>query len=246
MNKYWIHEPTGNKAVVIKDEKPNAIKMSWKGNEGFSYQIVTKDVLDKFYIPITKAEYDSSLTLKEIERNRSLFNNLVENDEIICKSNCKSNCDTDLDDGEVYRVKAKGENIVILYGLIGPGKGLMLAVEEDTINAHFVFYNTEDRTEECIHNEKKEDMKDTFESLCQEMIDVHKAKNHDYGDSFHNLFKELGINYAYGHLREKLERIKTLKDNEAKVKSESMIDSLKDLANYAIMTIIELQNGKKN
>lgn len=98
---------------------------------------------------------------------------------------------------------------------------------------------------EPIHTNTEAPKQITFESVCKEMMDVHKAKNHDYGNSFHNLFKELGINYAYGHLREKLERIKSLKDREAKVKSESMIDSLKDLANYAVMTLVELQNNEE-
>lgn len=109
---------------------------------------------------------------------------------------------------------------------------------EDFMSDNYKIIHT--NTDEIVETPKQI----TFESVCKEMMDVHKAKNHDYGNSFHNLFKELGINYAYGHLREKLERIKSLKDREAKVKSESMIDSLKDLANYAVMTLVELQNNE--
>lgn len=53
------------------------------------------------------------------------------------------------------------------------------------------------------------------------------------------------MTYAYGHLAEKLERINSLRKNEAKVKEESMKDSLYDLANYAILTIMELEKTEK-
>ena len=44
---------------------------------------------------------------------------------------------------------------------------------------------------------------------------------------------------------EKLERINSLRKNGSKVKGESMKDSLYDLANYAILTIMELEKTEK-
>ena len=40
-------------------------------------------------------------------------------------------------------------------------------------------------------------------------------------------------------------RFKQLIKQEAEVKDESIIDTLMDLANYSIMTIIELENMEK-
>ena len=94
---------------------------------------------------------------------------------------------------------------------------------------------------EPVAGSNKEDA-DRFKEITDKMLETYKSKNKDYGDSFRNLFKECGMTYAYGHLREKLERIKSLKDNEAKVKGESMKDSLYDLANYAILTIMEIEH----
>ena len=91
---------------------------------------------------------------------------------------------------------------------------------------------------------KKEDA-DRFKEITCKMLETFKAKNHDYGSSFSNLFKECGMTYAYGHMAEKLERINSLRKNEAKVKGESMKDSLYDLANYAILTIMELEKTEK-
>lgn len=81
---------------------------------------------------------------------------------------------------------------------------------------------------------------DAFRDITNGMYDTFKAKNHDYGNSFAELFKECGMTYAYGHMAEKLKRVKSLMSDEAKVNGESMRDSLLDLANYAILTIMEL------
>lgn len=84
-----------------------------------------------------------------------------------------------------------------------------------------------------------------FRDITNKMYDTFKQKNTDYGNSFHKIFKECGMTYAYGHMAEKQERINSLRKNEAKVKGESMKDSLYDLANYAILTIMELEKNEK-
>lgn len=90
---------------------------------------------------------------------------------------------------------------------------------------------------------EKEDA-DRFKEITDKMLETYKSKNKDYGDSFRNIFKECGMIYAYGHLKEKLERVKSLMSDEAKVKGESMKGSLYDLANYAILTIMEIEKQK--
>lgn len=92
---------------------------------------------------------------------------------------------------------------------------------------------------EIVHNPDKH-----FKAVTDKMNVIYKAKNHDYGNSFSELFKDCGMTYAYGHIAEKLSRIKSLMKDEAKVKGESMKDSLYDLANYAILTIMELEKEK--
>ena len=87
---------------------------------------------------------------------------------------------------------------------------------------------------------------DRFKEITDKMFETFKAKNHDYGSSFSNLFKECGMTYAYGHMAEKLERVKSLMKDDAKVKGESMKDSLYDLANYAILTIMEIEKRKEH
>ena len=87
---------------------------------------------------------------------------------------------------------------------------------------------------------------DRFKEITDKMCDIYKKKNSDYGNSFSKLFKKCGMTYAYGHLAEKIERIDSLSNNDAKVQGESMIDSLYDLANYSILTIMEIEKRKKH
>lgn len=97
------------------------------------------------------------------------------------------------------------------------------------------------------YDPKKTSTGDTeaFRAITNKMCNTFEAKNTDYGNSFHKLFEECGMTYAYGHLAEKLERINSLRKNKAKVKGESMKDSLYDLANYAILTIMELEKTEE-
>jgi len=87
--------------------------------------------------------------------------------------------------------------------------------------------------------------------ICDELNDVYVRKNKDYGNSFGNMFQKLGIISAITRIGDKyyrLENLCTKSDDERLVPDESIIDTLKDMANYAIMSLIELeiQNEKRN
>ena len=86
----------------------------------------------------------------------------------------------------------------------------------------------------------------TFKPITDKMSDTYKRKNHDYGNAFSEMYDELGINYGYGKIREKVNRIKTLKDNEAQVANEPLEDALLDCANYCILTLMEYQKRKEH
>lgn len=80
------------------------------------------------------------------------------------------------------------------------------------------------------------------EQICDEIKALYKRKNADYGDSFHKTFVEEGMAMPRIRLTDKLERFKKLtKSGDQNVKDESVRDTLIDLANYAIMTILELE-----
>lgn len=81
---------------------------------------------------------------------------------------------------------------------------------------------------------------DMFDRLVKEMYSLYRDKNHDYGDSFHSLYKKFGKNYIDMRLTEKKDRLSNLINNKTVIKDESIIDTLMDIANYSIMSILEL------
>ena len=84
-----------------------------------------------------------------------------------------------------------------------------------------------------------------YSSLLDKLFATYKAKNKDYGSAFSEMFDELGIDYAYGKLREKMNRIKVLRNQPNMVENESLEDALLDTAGYAILTLVELKKRKQ-
>ena len=84
-----------------------------------------------------------------------------------------------------------------------------------------------------------------YGSLLDKLFTTYKAKNADYGSAFAEMFDELGIDYAYGKLREKMNRIKVLRNKPNMVENEGLEDALLDTAGYAILTLVELKKRKR-
>lgn len=82
----------------------------------------------------------------------------------------------------------------------------------------------------------------THHRILDQIHDSYIRKNTDYGNSFSQLYAEFGLLSTVIRLSDKLGRLKTLTQQEALVKDESIRDTLMDLANYAVMTVMELDN----
>lgn len=89
------------------------------------------------------------------------------------------------------------------------------------------------------------DRVERFETICSEMSTLYKRKNADYGNSFSKSHEKFGPIAGIVRMSDKLERITSLliKVTPMKVNTESIADTLTDLANYAIMLRIELEGG---
>lgn len=84
-----------------------------------------------------------------------------------------------------------------------------------------------------------------FKQLTGEMCALYARKNKDYGDSFTEMYREWGAMYPMSRMQEKLRRAtQILRSGEAQVADEKVTDTLLDLANYALMTIMELKESK--
>lgn len=85
----------------------------------------------------------------------------------------------------------------------------------------------------------------SFIDVINEMIVLYERKNHDYGDSFSDTFEKLGAISAVTRMYDKMNRIVSLvSKDQQKVNDESLRDTLIDLANYAVMTIMEIDKRK--
>lgn len=77
-----------------------------------------------------------------------------------------------------------------------------------------------------------------YNMIVSEMSRIYSKKNKDYGNSFDTSLDEDGLLVAKIRLGDKYKRFSQLIKNSAEVKDESKRDTLIDMANYAIMTVM--------
>lgn len=87
---------------------------------------------------------------------------------------------------------------------------------------------------------KKLDLNPTAER----MVSIYRTKNADYGNSFDQSLDEDGLLVAKIRIGDKVRRFLSLTKEgvEVQVKEESISDTLLDLANYCVMTIVYINN----
>lgn len=76
------------------------------------------------------------------------------------------------------------------------------------------------------------------------MLAVYESKNADYGNSFGDTIKEFGFIPAVARINDKLNRIKKMVKGEKMNYDESMRDNLMDIANYCVLTIMEIDRQR--
>ena len=84
--------------------------------------------------------------------------------------------------------------------------------------------------------------------VCYELNRIFDRKNRDYGNSFSLSYKDYGLIVAAIRIGDKYNRLHNLTSRSRvvmHVEDESIRDTLMDLANYAIMTVMEMdaENG---
>ena len=79
-----------------------------------------------------------------------------------------------------------------------------------------------------------------FRKIVNEMADLYEKKNSNYGDSFGQLYDELGAVAGLVPLWNKLHRATSLVKGDEN-HFESLEDTFKDLACYSIMNLIEMK-----
>lgn len=86
----------------------------------------------------------------------------------------------------------------------------------------------------------------TMKDQYDRQWNVFRKKNHDYGNSFEKSLDTFGLVAGIVRMNDKFERLVSLNDpsKDAQIASESLVDTLEDLSNYAAMAACWLK-GKK-
>ncbi|MED4172585.1 DUF1599 domain-containing protein [Halalkalibacterium halodurans] len=74
--------------------------------------------------------------------------------------------------------------------------------------------------------------------VADEVRDLLIRKNGDYGDSFSKQYDEYGLMSSLIRMDDKIQRLKTLESGHEAQVDESIDDTLRDLAGYAILTLV--------
>ncbi|MFT9498266.1 nucleotide modification associated domain-containing protein [Anaerosolibacter sp.] len=92
-------------------------------------------------------------------------------------------------------------------------------------------------------NMEKANKVERHQRICESLNKLYELKNRKYGDSFSKTYKEYGPSMLCIRLDDKLGRLKQLLlKGEEGTEDETAIDTLIDLANYAIMGVMELED----
>lgn len=84
-----------------------------------------------------------------------------------------------------------------------------------------------------------EQFKEITDSLCR----LYEMKNRCYNNSFGDTYKKLGIISAVTRISDKYNRLCNLATNpDIDNLGESIEDTLRDMASYCIMTLMEMKN----
>lgn len=82
--------------------------------------------------------------------------------------------------------------------------------------------------------------------ICDELNRIYNNKNIDYGNSFSETYDKFGIIAPIIRINDKVNRLNAIVKNDEMLVSETIIDTLMDLANYSIMTVMELKKVEKD
>lgn len=84
-----------------------------------------------------------------------------------------------------------------------------------------------------------------FKRIALELCNLYEAKDKCYNNSFGDTYKKLGIISAVTRISDKYNRLCNLATNpDIDNLGESLDDTLRDMASYCIMTVMELENAK--
>ena len=106
-----------------------------------------------------------------------------------------------------------------------------------------ILNNTQDKTPDDISDNSQLKM---HKDICDGIHNTYIQKNRAYGNSFSDTYEKLGIISAVTRITDKYNRLVNLSMNpDIDNGDESIKDTLLDMANYCIMTVMEIEERSK-
>ena len=140
-------------------------------------------------------------------------------------------------DEEIEKLLRERDDNTFKYGLAGEKfnriyKNKFLVDSEEWLNDNDITITPE------VNGDSR------FRFITEEMVTLYSQKNADYGDAFTESLDEDGLLVSKIRLKDKLNRFSQLINNDALVNDESMRDTLIDMANYAVMTMMWIDDNE--
>ena len=230
----WI-DKSGNLMMFWKDIARRKFKtviplFGWVVREGNTFQFYKDATFRKTFEEVQKGDNKGidwegiNKTIKEVKTIRKDFEDF---DKVVKGFN------------DVFGAEPSKETLdtIMMRAYIDPNNPFAKMVDD--------IYSEDEKIREQVKKMLSEGdtHKATFESVLDEMKELHAKKDKDYGSAFHKSFEEFGVTAGVVRLNDKMERVKSLvKNGKAEVKDDSLLDSLKDLGCYAVMLYVELKN----
>lgn len=141
-------------------------------------------------------------------------------------------------------IRSKDAYLVGITGLITHVNDQMVAVAFDG-----------GRNKECVWLEPKQiervddsrtltEYEEYFFALTNEMRHTFVDKNRDYGSSFADTIRKFGYPTAVARIHDKYMRVENMVLGQEMMVNETMRDNLMDIANYCLLTVMELDRDK--
>lgn len=116
----------------------------------------------------------------------------------------------------------------------------------DSIVAPVVTFLTNDTNgDERILAPEADEVRD-HRYVTEELTQIFKNKNLDYGNSFEQSLDKHGMIASIVRMEDKLNRLTNLYDEDTSLVDETLEDTIMDLANYAIMTAMWVKDNKED
>lgn len=128
------------------------------------------------------------------------------------------------------------------------------SINSKELSDTFMDKNSRKKLDELTIRNVSKDVTEKIHLHNDILTSIHKMyinKNHDYGDSVHDTYQKYGLVSFLVRMEDKLNRVRNLskddvKITDVKVQDEKIEDTLLDLANYAILAVMELKLDKDN